>query len=307
MDRIKLLKRIPPEQMKGFLADTVRILIGSFLVAMALNIFIVPSKIAPGGVTGLSTILFHVFGGIVPLGVIMIVLNVPLFLAALKLESKSFMIKTLFATLALAVITDVTVSYVERVIGPLMEAEFDALSDMPVTCLIGGLVMGIGLGLTVKSGGTTGGTDLAAALIKRYYPKVSFGKMLFLIDGFVVVLSMIAFSSIRLGMYAIITLIAQTQVLDAMQEGVDFSKAVYVVSDRYEEISELVMKELDRGVTALQGTGMYSGKEKKVLFIVVSGKEVPHVINIIKRVDMKAFVIISDAREILGEGFSKLD
>ena len=179
-----------------------------------------------------------------------------------------------------------------------MEAEFDALSDMPVTCLIGGLVMGIGLGLTVKSGGTTGGTDLAAALIKRYYPKVSFGKMLFLIDGFVVVLSMIAFSSIRLGMYAIITLIAQTQVLDAMQEGVDFSKAVYVVSDRYEEISELVMKELDRGVTALQGPVCTAAKRKRC-YSLSYPKEVPHVINIIKRVDMKAFVIISDAREIL--------
>ncbi|HBN86300.1 MAG TPA: hypothetical protein DDZ89_20950 [Clostridiales bacterium] len=305
MNRANLLKRISLSQIKSFIADMVLILAGSFLVALALNIFIVPQKIAPGGITGLATILYHVTGKILPLGVIMIILNIPLFLTVLKLESKSFLIKTLIATLTLSVVTDLSAPHIDRIIGPLLKAEFNVQGgDLFITCLIGGLLTGIGLGLTVKAGGTTGGTDLAAILLKKFFPKVSFGKMLFIIDGLVVLLSMVAFRSIRLGMYAIITLIAQTQVLDAMQEGLDFSKAIYIISDHYEEISGAVMKELDRGVTALQGTGMYSGNEKQVLLIVVSGKEITQVIHIIKRIDKKAFVIINDVREILGEGFS---
>lgn len=304
----KELKFWYPDKMKSYVNDAFFILAGSFLMAIALNIFIVPYKIAPGGVTGLATILFHVSKKRLPLGVIMLMLNIPLFLAVLKLESRSFLIKTIFATVALSVFTDLTAPYINRVIIPLLEVEFDVNSgDLPVSCLIGGLFVGIGLGLTVKSGGTTGGTDLAAVLLKKFIPKVSFGKMLFIIDCTVVVLSMVVFRSIRLGMYAIITLIAQTQVLDTMQEGVDFSKAIYVISDQYELISQRVMKELERGVTALHGTGMYSGNEKHVLLIVVSGKEIPQVINIIKNTDTKAFVIINDVREILGEGFTNIN
>ncbi len=291
-----------------YLVQVILILSGAMIVALSLNIFVVPYKIAPGGITGLATIIFHISGKKFPLGIIMLMLNLPLFILVLRLEGKVFILKTLFATVSLSIFTDISAPFVNRVIIPALTKEMmNDSGDLLINCLIGGLLLGIGLGLTVKAGSTTGGTDLAAVLLKKFLPRVSFGKLLFLIDCTVVILAMTVFQSVRLGLYAIITLIAQTQVIDTIQEGVDYSKAIYIISDHFEKISERVMNEMDRGATALYGTGMYSGTEKRVLLVVVTGKQISQAVRIIKEVDSSAFVIINDVREILGEGFKNIN
>lgn len=269
------------------------IVIGSAMTAIAINMFLSPNRIAPGGVSGIGIIVYYLFH--FPVGISMLVMNIPLFIVGIRHMGGIFGIKTLFSTVLLSIIIDSTTFLPVVTRDPLLAS------------IYGGIIMGAGLGLVFHSGATTGGTDLAAKIVHKFMPSITLGQILLAIDFGVIVFAAIVFKDYELALYAIITLFAASQVIDALLEGVNFAKVVFIVSNKSGCIAERIMKELDRGVTGLDGTGMYTGQDKTVLMCILRRAEIPILKSIVKEVDNNAFVILSDAREVLGEGFKSYE
>lgn len=285
------------------------IIAGSVITAAAINIFLVPYKIAPGGVTGIATVIYYLSGNRFPVGVTMLVLNVPLFIFGFRYIGGRFIVRTLFSTIFLSVAIDTSEPFT-RYFAENYLSRFGDISSKPdllLYSLFGGFFMGLGLGLVFRSGATTGGTDLAARIVIHFAPSLTMGQILLFIDSSVIIFASIAFNSFILGLYAIISLFISSKVIDAILEGVNFAKAVFIISDKSGEIAGRILVELDRGVTSLKGTGMYTGHDKNVLYCVLQRGQLPVLKTIVKSVDPKAFVILTDAREVLGEGFKNYD
>jgi len=281
------------------------LVVGCFIAAGAIDIFLLPYKIAPGGITGIATVVFYVISSKIPVGMIILLLNIPLFIIGMKYIGKKFFLKTLLSTILLSVFIDVlkpfTQKFTDRFLGDLENSS--ANSNLLLYCIFGGVLMGIGLGIVFRAGATTGGTDLAAQIVHHFIPYFTVGKILMVIDGIVVIFAAVAFKSFLLGLYAIVTIYISSKVIDAILEGVDYAKAVFIISNYSQIISQKIIKEIDRGVTGLNGTGMYTGEGKQVLLCVLDRMQVPKLRALVKSVDPDAFVIMTDVREVLGEGF----
>ena len=274
---------------KNFFQKTIGILFGSFFIALGLVIFFVPNKIAPGGVTGIATVLHYLFN--IRVGILVLAINIPLFLIALKILGKRVGIKTLWGILTLSILIELLSQ-----LNPVITENYF------LATIYGGALAGLGLGIVFRFGGTTGGTDLIAAIINRYFPSISMGRGLLIIDAFVITSAGIVFNA-ELALYAMIAIFVQSKIIDFVQEGLDYTKSVIIVSNKSDEIAEAIMKELNRGVTGLRGFGVYSGEEKNVLLITISRAEITKLKNTIFDIDDKAFVILNNAHEVLGEGF----
>lgn len=285
------------------LKDYFWIILGSIITAAAINIFLVPHKIAAGGVTGIATVIYYLISESLPVGTIMLILNVPLFVFGFKYIGGKFIIRTLFSTAFLSLSIDILEPLTKNISTHFALEGISNSPDYLLYSLFGGFFMGVGLGMVLRSGATTGGTDLAAKIIHHFIPSVTVGKLLLIIDVAVVVFAAVAFRSFLLGLYAIITVYLSTKVIDIILEGFNFAKAVYIISDHSELISEGIMKDLDRGVTALRGTGMYTKQDKQVLYCIIQSRQLPALKSMVKGIDPAAFVILSDVTEVLGEGF----
>jgi len=268
--------------------DYALIILGAFIMGFAIKNLYDPINLVTGGVTGIAIVMKSVAG--VPLWLTNTLCNIPLFLAAWKLKGWRFIKRTLAATAALSV---------SLLVIPEMAFLTD---DLFLTSLFGGIVCGAGTGLIFLFQATTGGTDMLAALIQRKLKHYSIAKIMQVLDGLVVLLGAMVFG-IRYALYALIAIYATAKVSDGILEGLKFSKQAYIISDKYQEIAQAVMTRMDRGVTALNGAGMYSGQAKKVLFCVVSKKEIVTLREIVAEFDKRAFVIVTDVREVFGEGF----
>lgn len=264
---------------------------GSFLIALALTVFLVPNRIAAGGVSGLATVIFYLTS--FPIGVTMLIINIPLFLAGLKIMGKSFGIRTIYGIGSLSIFTD------------LLQPHMTSLTnDLLLASIYGGVVGGIGLGLVFRFRGTTGGTDLIASLI-NYYTGISVGEGLLIADGVVVTLAGIFFN-LEVALYAAVTIFITSQTIDVIQEGLNFKKGVLIISDRAEEINQMVVDDLNRSTTEFAAKGGYSGEKKRVLLCIISRSEVSEVKRAVADIDKDAFVIISNVHEVLGEGFTEI-
>jgi uncharacterized membrane-anchored protein YitT (DUF2179 family) len=283
------------------------IILGSVITGFAINIFLVPHKIAPGGVTGIATVIFYLSGEILPVGTIMLLLNVPLFIFGMKFIGRKFIVRTLFSTIFLSVIVDIAEPITSQIIARLELEKLASSPDYMLHVIFGGFFMGLGLGMVFKSGATTGGTDLAAKMTHHFIPSLSMGKALLFIDGAVILFAAIAFNSILLALYSMLALYISSKIVDVILDGVNFAKVVYIISDHAEEIADNIMKELDRGVTALNGTGMYTRSDKKVLFCVIQRGELQELKKLVKKHDPSAFIILGDVTEVLGEGFKSYE
>ncbi|ADQ45490.1 Protein of unknown function DUF2179 [Caldicellulosiruptor kronotskyensis 2002] len=265
---------------------------GSLLVALSLNLFLVPNKIAAGGFSGIATVVYYVSYYKLPVGMTMLALNIPAFILGVKTIGVDFGVKSIYGTVILSVLTDTT-TFVPCI-------TYDKL----LASVFGGALMGIGLAIVLLFGATTGGTEMLAKIIHKYISFISVGQILLGLDVAVIVLASVVFKSYELGLWAILTLFACSKLIDAILEGVNFAKALIIISDKSDIIAEKILKELDRGVTGLHGIGMWTKTEKNVLLCVVKRHEVSRVKNLVKSVDKRAFVILTDVREVLGEGFS---
>jgi uncharacterized membrane-anchored protein YitT (DUF2179 family) len=289
--------------------DYLWIIIGSIITAGAINVFLVPYKIAPGGVTGIATVIYYLSGGRFTVGVTMLILNIPLFIFGLRFIGGKFALRTLFSTILLSVVIDTTEPYTRYFIEHflLKLQNMPSAPDLLLYSIFGGFFMGTGLGFVFRSGATTGGTDLAARIVRHFIPHVTMGQLLLLIDSSVIIFAAISFNSFLLGLYAIVSLFISSKVIDAILEGVNYAKAVFIISDKSEEIAKNILNDLDRGVTALKGKGMFTGIDKQVLYCVLDRAQLPVLKNLVKKIDPHAFVILSDIREVMGEGFPTYD
>lgn len=264
---------------------------GVVLTAIGLDMFLIPNKIAAGGVSGIATILHYLIH--VPVGAAMLALNVPLFAAAIYRLGLQFGFRSLYGTVALSLAVDALVSFLPV-----------PTHDLLLASLFGGVLVGLGLGLVFKYSGTTGGTDLLAALL-RTYTGVNIGQLLFLVDATIVIAAGFAFASAELSMYALITIFVTSWLIDLVQEGFSYTKAFLIISNQPAEISAAIVAGLNRGATAWPARGVYTGAEREVLLSVVNRSEVTRLKEIIYQVDPHAFVILADVHEVLGEGFKE--
>lgn len=284
------------------------IALGCLVMTIAMNLFLIPYKLAPGGVSGLSTVIYYLMGGILPVGMLMLIFNIPLFLTGYKSRGRQFLIRSLFGAVLLSLMIDGTSSFSNLLVNDYF-IKFDqsmAIPDLLLNAIIGGFVMGIGLGIILKEEATTGGTDLAAAILRKYFPKFSMGQYLLILDGSVIIFATLAFRSVKLGLYAALSLYISSKTIDAYLEGMNFAKGLLIISEHSEIIAQRLLHDVDRGVTGLKGLGMFSKQEKTVLLCVVKREEITKVKEIVKECDHKAFVLLIDVREVLGEGFLPL-
>lgn len=271
--------------------DYLGIAAGAIITALGLNMFLIPNKIAAGGVSGLATVLHHVLG--FPVGMTMIAFDVPLLLVSLKILGPRFGINTLFGAAVLAVAVDVSAPYI-----PVLT------HDLLLSSFYGGVISGIGLGLVFRSKGTTAGTDQVAAIINKLFG-IRVGQALLMVDFFVIASAGIAFKSAELSLYALISLFVTSKIIDLVQEGPSSSKVFLIMTTIPEQVAEAIMRDLSRGVTLFSGRGGYTKQMGEMVMCVVSISEVTQLKELVSQLDAKAFVIVADAHEVLGEGFSK--
>lgn len=272
--------------------DYILIFVGTFLTAIGLDMFLIPNKIAAGGVSGIATIIHYVAH--FPVGVTMLAINIPLFLVGIKKLGVGFGIRSLFGTVALSVMIDAMASMNLPV----------PTKDPLLASIYGGIITGVGIGIVFRARGTTGGTDLAAAIVNNYM-KLSVGVVLFVIDASVIVAAGIVFKSAELALYALLTVFLTSRVIDVVQEGFGYAKAAIIISQKPDEVSDAILNKLDRGATALRGRGMYTGTDRDVILAVVTRAEVTVLKELVQSIDPKAFVILTDVHEVLGEGFKR--
>lgn len=279
---------------KPVYVDFLLMIAGTGLIALGIQSFYDPIGLVTGGFTGIAIIVKEFTGtfvkGGIPLWLTNLILNIPVFLIALKIKGKRFIGKTAFATFMLSAwlyiipVADMT------------------QGDFMLASIFGGVISGTGMGLVLLAKSTTGGTDMVAVLIQRKLRHYSIVQILQIIDGAVVIAGLYAFG-LRSGLYAIAAIYVTSKVSDALMEGMKYSKAAFIITDHYDQVARALMERLDRGVTGLEARGMYSGDEKCMLYCVVSRKEIVELKDIVVGIDRNAFVIVSDAREVLGEGF----
>lgn len=268
---------------------------GSLIYGISVNMFTAPNQIAPGGVTGLSTLFNHLFG--TPIGTVSFLMNLPLFFWALLSVGYKLLCKTFVATF----MTSAAIDLMGLVIQPYR-------GDLLLASLFGGVLEGLGLSLVFIRGGTTGGSDLIARLLGQYIPHLSMAKLMLCLDVMVVTTAAIVYQSIESAMYAVVVLFVSSRVIDAMLYGTDIGtgKVFYIISEKSQQIAAQILQEMDRGVTFLEGRGGFTGRPSQVLLCAVRRFEVSRVKSIIHHWDPKAFWIIGDAGEITGEGFRQL-
>lgn len=265
------------------------IILGALITAVALNMFLIPNKVAAGGVSGLATVLHHLFG--FPVGLTMLAFDIPLLLLSIRVIGARFGMNTVFGAATLSLSIDLLAPYI-----PVLT------HDLLLASLYGGVMSGIGLGIVFRFEGSTAGTDLAAAMINKL-TGISVGQALLGIDFFVIAVAGLAFGSAELSLYALISLFITSQIIDLVQEGPSSAKAFFIMTGEPQAVAREIMAKLDRGVTFLQARGGYTNQERDVVFCVVGKSEITRLKDIVYSIDKKAFVIVADAHEVLGEGF----
>ena len=268
----------------------VQIGLGSLIGALAFPLFLTPNHIAPGGLTGIATVLNFLFHW--PVGTASLIMNVPLFFVGYRSMGRVFAFRSLLATVLFSLLIDL-IPIPSMTAEPLLGAVF------------GGVLLGVGLGLILRGGATTGGTDMAARMVHSRFQHISVGALLFVIDGLVVLAAGLLIEA-EYALYAFISIYIVSKVMDAVMLGLSSDKACYVISRHYEVIKQALITDMDRGVTVLHAEGGYSGESRPILLCVLTAQEVGRLKAIVRSVDESAFVFISDAHEVLGEGFRNL-
>lgn len=266
------------------------LVLGAFIIGFAIKNIYDPVNLVTGGVSGVSIIAKELWG--IPLWITNTALNIPLFLVSVKLKGWQFIKRTLVATISLSL---------SLYIIPEM---YFLTDDIFLAALFGGLITGVGTGLVFLFRATTGGTDMLAALIQRKLKHYSIAQIMQVLDAAIVLMGATVFG-IKYALYALIAIYAVAKISDGMIEGLKFAKQAYIISDKSQEIAGAVMGQLERGVTAIEAVGMFSGQSKKLLYCVVSKKEIVQLKEIVAEYDPDAFVIVSEAKEVFGEGFIK--
>lgn len=289
------METLPKKQeskVKTILLDLITYISSGCIFAVAINVFTAPNRIAPGGVTGLSTVINYVAG--LPIGAVSFLINIPIFIWAFFEIGYKLVTKTIVASLVTSIAIDWLSAFLPAYHG-----------DPMLAAIFGGLLEGISLAVVFMRGATTGGTDMVARVVKRHYRHLSTGRIMMAVDVVVVLASAVVYRRVESALYAVIYLFVSTRVIDAMLYGADSGtgKVLWIMTQVPDKVAQRILSEVDRGVTAMHSKGMYSGHECEVLMCAVSRSEVYEVMDLVKAEDGNAFMIVGDAGEIRGEGF----
>lgn len=279
------------KKVKTILFEQAFIAAGTFLMALSAAMFLAPGKISTGGVTTVATVLLHLFG--IKLSITNLVLNAVLFVLGYRHLGKYAIAKTVSGTLLFTVFLEV-VSYFPPYTGNVL-----------VAALSGGVLCGVGLGLVVRVGSSTGGSDFAGLILKKFFPHISIARLILIIDCATIALSGIVFGDFDITFYSLLSMYVSAKITDILVTWGDDAKTVHIFSKKNEEIARCVMERFERGVSGIHCRGMYSGDDGLMLLCVVRPKELPQLVKTVREYDPDAFVIINDAKEVLGEGFKR--
>lgn len=267
---------------------------GSALIAAGLVLFTIPNNIAPGGVSGLATALAYISP--VSVGIWTLLLNIPLIVLSWWKLGFHPLAKTILTTLLLSGFIELF----SRILPPYS-------NNILLASVLGGVLCGVGMGVIFVRGATTGGTDLISLLLNRVLPNLSVGSLLLIVDATVVLFAVFVFRNIEVALYSIVTIFVTTRTIDAIMQGVDHAKVIYIVTERGDDILALLAEDLGRGVTVLQGRGGYTKRDKHVLMLVVRRNSFAQTLKAIKQIDKQAFIFVTDATEVHGEGFKPME
>ena len=267
------------------------ITLGSVIFALAFNWFFAVNQVAMGGVTGLAQII-NLLVPQMSVGLLAFLLNVPLFLAGWKFIGFHLLASSLFSMAVSSFAIDAIAAF--HTFAPM---------DPMLACLCGGALMGFGLGLVFSQGATTGGTDIVARLLKLKFPWLPMGKLVLVPDGVVLTLAALAFGGVETALYGAVAIFVSGRVMDTVLYGLDTSKVAYIISDRWQQVADALLREQQRGVTILRGQGAWTGDDKQVLLVAFKQKEIMQIKQAVHELDPRAFMIVCDAHDVLGEGF----
>jgi uncharacterized membrane-anchored protein YitT (DUF2179 family) len=283
------------EMVKFTIKEYVLITFGSILTGMGLVVFLTPARIAAGGVSGLSVILFHLFGW--DPGIMIFILSIPIFVLGIYVFGSRFGLKSLYGTLILSA----SVSLSGLLLGYEGILTAGDRLDILLAALFGGILSGFGIGVVMKGGANTGGTDIIAQVI-HHYTRIPLGTALNIVDGIIILISAAVFD-IEIALFAFITLFTTGQVINMVTSGANYAKMAFIISDEYEAIKPLLLHDMGLGATTIDSRGMYTDDQKKMIMMVVRNRKISEVMNVVKTHDPNAFMIITSAQEVLGEGF----
>ncbi len=271
--------------------EIVETVIGAFIMAIATSLLLLPNQLSSGGIAGIATIFYYFLK--IPMGTTILMFNVPLFMFAVYKLGKSFFIKSIVGTISFSV----SIDFLDR---------FSALTqDRFLACIYGGIIIGLGTAIILKANSSTGGSDLVSMIVKEYNANIRTSNVIIIIDIVIVVLNVLFFKEVEIGLYSAIAIYLMGKIIDVVFEGVYFTKLLVIISDRSQEISEQIGEKVRKGVTGLYGKGMYTNEQKVVLICAASRGDVSKVKQVAKKVDPKSFIIIANAREVVGLGFKK--
>ena len=276
---------------KQTIIDYIVIAIGAVIFSFGIVMFSAPNNIAPGGVSGIGTMLNYLFN--IPIGSVIIAVNIPLFIFSFKKFGEKFFYKSLFATFLTSTLIDVLPFVLEKhyVYSPLLASIF------------GGVSIGVGVGIIFLRGGTTGGADILAKLIKQKYPHLSLGTLVFIIDAVIVISTLLVYKSVEALLYSTILFFVTSRAVDAIIFGAARSKMLLIITSSPKDISKRIMEEIGHGVTLIPASGGYTDNKKTIILSVVRPNEVAEINKIVKEIDRGAFTVITESNEVLGYGF----
>lgn len=279
---------------KNFIKESIGMIVGCILISVALNMFFSPHTIAPGGLSGLSVVLSKVSG--LSVSAIMLIMGIPLIFFSIKILGTKNAIKTLIGMLLLSICISLTSSL----------SQVSVTDDVLLAAITGAILLGLGLGVVFSVDGSTGGTDLIALMINKAIPSIPLSKCLVCIDGLVVMSSGIVNKNLETALYSAISLYVIVKMIDFIISGFHYSQCFIIITNEEEKLKEAIVNDIKRGITILDGRGGYTDSSKSVLIVAVNKKQEVHMKKLIKNVDKNAFIIVSKAHEVFGEGFSPI-
>ena len=274
---------------KNTVLEILGTILGALIIAISVSLFLLPNKLSSGGVAGIATITYYLFN--MPLGVSILVINIPLFLMSILKIGKTFFLKSLIGTISLSIFIDI------------LDKMEPLTNDRFLACIYGGIIMGLGTAIILKANSSTGGTDLISYIAKAYKPTIKVGEIIFMLDIIIVGLNMIFLQEIEIGLYSAIAIYLMGKIIDILFEGIYFTKLIYIVSEKSEEIAKAIGEHIGRGTTGIYGKGMYTNEDKIILMCAVTRKDIAKTIQIITKIDKDSFIIVTNSREVLGLGF----
>lgn len=280
--------------LKEIIIEALGMILGCILISLGINMFFSPNTIAPGGLSGLSVVLSKISG--LTVSTVMLIIGVPLIIFSIKILGKLNALKTLAGMLLL--------SFSVKLTSPL--SQITVTEDVLLAAITGALVLGLGQGLILRLDGSTGGTDLIALMVNKVVPSISISKCLIFIDGAVVLSSGLVNKNIETGLYSAISLYIIVKMIDFMIAGFDYSKEFMIITNKKEKLRDVILNDVKRGMTIIDGRGAYSDTNKSILIVVVKKNQEVHLKKLIKKIDKDAFIIVSDVHEVFGEGFAPI-